>query len=236
MHKKYLAIIIITLVAFWYWQGRTLLWQRVFGKPSDSIVTDTLFERIEMLPQPFTTTADFANYKVWLNFRASYQAYARVVYVDVYDKGFYFGFKTDQQKLNEAYNAVSPLDLSLFIGQTAADGNWQKIAVSHEYRVLIWQYDYDDNPVVNMSDISNSHIIPANNNIRRAFDTLSSGDIIFIKGYLIDWHDTGEFAEYEYKTALTPGEIADFKIGGKTSGLCRQFYVTQIIADGYSYQ
>lgn len=236
MSKKYIAIIIVILLAFWYWQGRTLLWQRAFGTPTNPIVSDNLFEQIEMLPQPFTTTADFKNYKVWLNFRASYQAYARVVYVDVYDRGFYFGFKTDQQKLNEAYNAVSPLDLSLFIGKTAADGNWQKIDISHEYRTLMWQYTYSDNPTVDIAEISNSHIIPANNNIRRAFDTLSPGDIIFIKGYLIDWHDTGEFAEYEYKTALTAGEIADFKIGGKISGLCRQFYVTYLEADGYSYQ
>ena len=157
-------------------------------------------------------------------------------YFDKSHDDFYFGLKTEQQKLDEAYNAVAPLDLSLFIGSTAAEDNWQKINVSHEYRVLIWQYDYADKPVVNMAEISNSHIIPANNNIRRGFDTLSPGDVIFIKGYLVDWHDMGKYQEYEYKTALTPGEIADFKLGGKVSGLCRQFYVTQLQANGYIFE
>ena len=236
MKKKYLWLFLIFLVALWYWQGRTFLWQKIFGTPTSPIADDVLFEKIEMLPQNFTTVTNFDEYQVLINFRATYEAYARVVYVDTYDDDFYFGFKSEQQKLNEAYNAVSPLDLSLFIGKTAAEGNWQKIDVSHEYRVLLWQYMYADKPIVDNSEISNSHIIPANNNIRRGFDTLSQGDVIFIKGYLVDWHDMGKYKEYEYKTALTPGEIADFKIGGKISGLCRQFYVTELIANGYSYK
>ena len=236
MKKKYLWLLPILLVALWYWQGRTFLWQKIFGTPSSPIISDTLFEKIEILPQNFTAVTDFAEYQVLINFRATYEAYARVVYVDTYDDDFYFGLKTEQQKLDEAYNAVAPLDLSLFIGSTAAEDNWQKINVSHEYRVLIWQYDYADKPVVNMAEISNFHIIPANNNVRRGFDTLSPGDVIFIKGYLVDWHDMGKYKEYEYKTALTPGEIADFKLGGKVSGLCRQFYVTQLQANGYIFE
>ncbi len=223
---------------FWISVGRIVLWQQIFGERQTSEAAQNLYltEKIEMLPESFEQVARFGEYDVALRFRAVYQVYSRAMYVDIYDRDFRIGFKSLQDKYKAVYNAVSPLDLSLFIGETAAEGNWQKIDVSHEYRVVLWEWKYKDNPVVNRDEISNNHILTANLNVRRGFDTIKKGDLVYLSGYLLDWEPLGEYSDMVMKTALTPGEIADFKLGGKTSNLCRYFYVERLETRGYVYQ
>lgn len=57
-----------------------------------------------------------------------------------------------------------------------------------------------------------------------------------MKGYLVDWKGTGDFAEYAFNTALTPGGFSKEKAGGLPTGLCRQFYVTKIVFDGFVFE
>ncbi len=235
-NKKYLIFAMLILLSGAYFFGKILLIRQIYGIETESTIEAPLYEQITMLPQEYRENARFGKYDVLINFRAEYQVIGRAVYVDVYDNSFYFGFKSKQQELNALYNAVSPLDISLFIGETAQDGNWQKIKVGHEYRVLTWQWQRSDKVTVNMDEISNSHVIPANTAVRRGFDTIRKGDIVYLNGFLLDWNPLGEFEDIKYKTALTAGEIADFKIGGRISGLCRYFYVTELAVGGYMFK
>lgn len=235
-NKKYLIFAMLILLSGAYFFGKILLIRQIYGIETESTIEAPLYEQITMLPQEYRENARFGKYDVLINFRAEYQVIGRAVYVDVYDNSFYFGFKSKQQELNALYNAVSPLDISLFIGETAQDGNWQKIKVGHEYRVLTWQWQRSDKVTVNMNEISNSHVIPANTAVRRGFDTIRKGDIVYLNGFLLDWNPLGEFEDIKYKTALTAGEIADFKIGGRISGLCRYFYVTELAVGGYMFK
>lgn len=235
-NKKYLIFAMLILLSGAYFFGKILLIRQIYGIETESTIEAPLYEQITMLPQEYRENARFGKYDVLINFRAEYQVIGRAVYVDVYDNSFYFGFKSKQQELNALYNAVSPLDISLFIGETAQDGNWQKIKVGHEYRVLTWQWQCSDKVTVNMDEISNSHVIPANTAVRRGFDTIRKGDIVYLNGFLLDWNPLGEFEDIKYKTALTAGEIADFKIGGRISGLCRYFYVTELAVGGYMFK
>lgn len=235
-NKKYLIFAMLILLSGAYFFGKILLIRQIYGIETESTIEAPLYEQITMLPQEYRENARFGKYDVLINFRAEYQVIGRAVYVDVYDNSFYFGFKSKQQELNALYNAVSPLDISLFIGETAQDGNWQKIKVGHEYRVLTWQWQRSDKVTVNMDEISNSHVIPANTAVRRGFDTIRKGDIVYLNGFLLDWNPLGEFEDIKYKTALTAGEIADFKIGGRISGLCRYFYVTELAVGGYTFK
>lgn len=235
-NKKYLIFAMLILLSGAYFFGKILLIRQIYGIETESTIEAPLYEQITMLPQEYRENARFGKYDVLINFRAEYQVVGRAVYVDVYDNSFYFGFKSKQQELNALYNAVSPLDISLFIGETAQDGNWQKIKVGHEYRVLTWQWQRSDKVTVNMDEISNSHVIPANTAVRRGFDTIRKGDIVYLNGFLLDWNPLGEFEDIKYKTALTAGEIADFKIGGRISGLCRYFYVTELAVGGYMFK
>lgn len=235
-NKKYLIFAMLILLSGAYFFGKILLIRQIYGIETESTIEAPLYEQITMLPQEYRENARFGKYDVLINFRAEYQVIGRAVYVDVYDNSFYFGFKSKQQELNALYNAVSPLDISLFIGETAQDGNWQKIKVEHEYRVLTWQWQRSDKVTVNMDEISNSHVIPANTAVRRGFDTIRKGDIVYLNGFLLDWNPLGEFEDINFKTALTAGEIADFKIGGRISGLCRYFYVTELAVGGYMFK
>lgn len=235
-NKKYLIFAMLILLSGAYFFGKILLIRQIYGIEAESTIEAPLYEQITMLPQEYRENARFGKYDVLINFRAEYQVVGRAVYVDVYDNSFYFGFKSKQQELNTLYNAVSPLDISLFIGETAQDGNWQKIKVGHEYRVLTWQWQRSDKVTVNMDEISNSHVIPANTAVRRGFDTIRKGDIVYLNGFLLDWNPLGEFEDINFKTALTAGEIADFKIGGRISGLCRYFYVTELAVGGYTFK
>lgn len=235
-NKKYLIFAMLILLSGAYFFGKILLIRQIYGIETESTIEAPLYEQITMLPQEYRENARFGKYDVLINFRAEYQVIGRAVYVDVYDNSFYFGFKSKQQELNALYNAVSPLDISLFIGETAQDGNWQKIKVGHEYRVLTWQWQRSDKVTVNMDEINNSHVIPANTAVRRGFDTIRKGDIVYLNGFLLDWNPLGEFEDIKYKTALTAGEIADFKIGGRISGLCRYFYVTELAVGGYMFK
>lgn len=235
-NKKYLIFAMLILLSGAYFFGKILLIRQIYGIETESTIEAPLYEQITMLPQEYRENARFGKYDVLINFRAEYQVVGRAVYVDVYDNSFYFGFKSKQQELNTLYNAVSPLDISLFIGETAQDSNWQKIKVGHEYRVLTWQWQRSDKVTVNMDEISNSHVIPANTAVRRGFDTIRKGDIVYLNGFLLDWNPLGEFEDIKYKTALTAGEIADFKIGGRISGLCRYFYVTELAVGGYTFK
>lgn len=236
LNKKYLFFLVLVLLFLAYHFGKIWIIQQIYGVKTESAEELSLAEKITMLPQEYKQTASFGKYEAVLSFRAEYQVWGRAAYVDIYDKSFYFGFKSRQQVLNTIYNAVSPLDISLFIGQTAADGNWQKIKVTHEYRVVRWKWSTADKVTLNKDEISNSHVIPASTAIRRGFDTISKGDIVYMKGFLLDWNPVGEFADIDFKTALTAGEIADFKLGGRISGLCRYFYVTELAVKGYLFK
>lgn len=50
-------------------------------------------------------------------------------------------------------------------------------------------------------EAENLHLIPANESIYRGFSTIKRGDIVIIKGYLIDWRGIGDFSYFKVKTA-----------------------------------
>lgn len=235
-NKRYIyaALIIFAFIAYNF--SKIPLIRHVYGVKTESADEQVLYEQIVMLPQVYDQRATFGKYEAILKFRAEYYVIGRAVYVDVYDNSYYLGFKSKQQQLNALYSTVSPLDVSLFIGATGAAGNWQKIKVDHEYRVLTWRWNRQDKVTVNRDDINNNHVIAASTAVRRGFDTVKKGDIVQMKGFLLDWNPVGEFGDIDFKTALTAGEIADFKLGGKISGLCRFFYVTELTVKGYTFK
>lgn len=237
-HKKIsIFVCLILSVILWLNFGRRTLWQIFFAQKSNVIVSDLpMTLDINPLGDLPKQIVQFGDYSVELTFRASAQMTGRVVYVDIYDHSFSVGFKSPNMRMKDVYNTISPLDISIISGQTAVDGNWQKFTITHEYRAVFWQYNYKDHPVFNNGDINNLHVIPASNAVRRGIDTLKTGEIIKLSGWLVDWRELGEFADYPYQTAKEIGQIADFKLGGNISGLCYFFYITELAVDGYVYK
>lgn len=236
--EKHWKIALIIFCCIVYVVGKRPLYQHLWGKYTGEQV-EIGEEKFERFPDNQSwNKAQIGGYDIKYVMRRKYSVKGRVVFVDWYDgaiKTWYHSAANEGVKL---YNAVASVDLSLIHGATAKDGNWKKIKFDHEERGLIWSYKYADNPIVNDNEINNNHVIPANNAIKRAIAIMKVGDIVEVEGYLMDWKGTGEFSWFSIETATEPGQIHEKQLyGGRPgAGYCRQFYVTKITFDGYTFE
>ena len=236
--KKNWKIILIISCCLFYWFGKKTVYQFLWGEYTGQQI-EIGEEKFERFPdnQPWDK-AQIGGYDIKYVMRRKYSVRGRVVFVDWYDgaiKTWYHSAANEGVKL---YNAVASVDLSLIHGATAKDGNWKKIKFDHEERGLTWSYKYADNPIVNNHEINNNHVIPANLAIKKAIAIFKVGDIVEIEGYLMDWKGTGKFSQFNIETAKEPGDIHEKQLyGGRPgAGYCRQFYVTKITFDGYTFE
>lgn len=164
-------------------------------------------------------------YTIFYTPRAEITLSARVVYVQ-YNDTYLSSFDYYSHSL---YDTISPVDVSVFI-KSMAD-RWKQFEVRYEKRLMSTSGDN-----FKRDEAENLHIIPANESIYKGFSTIKSGDIVIIKGYLIDWRGTGEFSRNKMQTARDFTTISDQKAGGRITGLCMQFFVTELYANGYLFK
>lgn len=238
--KNRIIIFIFIVIAFLCWKYilKAYTFQYIYGqKLSENILQDEPFEvNIQKLSDPIEVNITFGKYDFDLIFRAKFKAVTRVVYVDIYDQSFYFGIKPRSARWRDVYNTIAPLDVSIFIGGMAADENWQKFKIEHDYRIMHTLLSkLEGIPIYKDDELQNIHTIPATKNIRRGFDTVKRGDVIKLEGYLVDWREMGEFADTLEQGALKMSEISEEKIGGEYANLCMFLYVTKLVANGYIY-
>ena len=157
--------------------------------------------------------------------------YARVVYIDKYDKLF----SSQDYYSNPLYDLFSPIDLTVFIGSMA--DNWKNFHVDHERRGAIVSLEKEKtSKLYNDNEWQNLHIIPKNTNIYKGIKTIRKGDIIKINGYLVDWQGLGDYSYFRIETARGFAEDSQIKSGGQPTGLCMQVYITQLVVNGYVYE
>lgn len=222
--------------AVWIYGLRRPVYLYLFGAPAAAEPTEAMGEAFEDVDGQEWQSSQIGGYGILYKIRKKYAVFGRIVYVDWYRNAVGTWFRSAMSRGVYLYDAVVPVDVSIVHGATAADGNWQKINFSHEERLLWTSYRFEDRPVFNQNEINNNHVIPASPNILRALKVVKKGESIYMEGYLADWKGTGEFSEYAFDTALTPGEISKEKAGGLPTGLCRQFYVTKISFGGYVFE
>lgn len=202
---------------------KTTCYQMFYGVPVSYDIPHPLDYSVTLLENQEKKEFRRGKYTIEYLPRAKIDLFARVVYVDYIDhyvNYIYF----DRHPL---YDTISPLDVSVFI-KSLAD-NWKTIKVTHDARVL---YTYADN----LDEHENIHIIPANETIYKGFSTVKRGDIVNIKGYLIDWNGTEDFSYVKFETALNFFTPHKYKYGGQTAWLCMQFMVTELYANGYLFK
>lgn len=149
---------------------------------------------------------------------------ARAVYID-FNNGL---FSSWDYYSNPVYDTVSPVDLSVFIGSMAK--NWKEYRVKHEKRAMLVYGD------VKIGEWENLHIIPATRNIYKGLKTIHVGDVVSIKGYLINWQGTGEYNNLKIETALSFETESKEKIGGRFTWLCMQLLATELKVRNYIYK
>lgn len=82
---------------------------------------------------------------------------------------------------------VSPMDVVLGWGPMSDEAVYNVLDISQSNRSYSWDRD---NPPISNSEIalnsSNMHLIPANNAIKEKLRKIKIGDILVIRGYLVD--------------------------------------------------
>jgi hypothetical protein len=83
---------------------------------------------------------------------------------------------------------LSPVDLAVAWGKLAEPENGKYVTYSQGYRWYhyLWKEGGPVDPSYIASHSSNNHIIPANENIRRAIKTIKRKDRIVLKGFLVN--------------------------------------------------
>ena len=226
---KQSIMIMLALMSFFYCDIRVLFFQKLSGEkiftplseqnPTSFITPHLSNEQIE------TTKGDF---KVIFTPIMDAEINARIVYIDEYDKKF----SPDDYYSHPLYDALAPLDVTIFVNSMA--DNWQKFKIKHEQR-YVWVYT--NNAVLYKSnEWSNIHIIPKNKTIRNGFKTIRRGDIVKIKGFLVDWQGSGIYDYFKIQTAKNFAEYSEQKLGGQKTLLCMQLFVTELFANGYIFK
>lgn len=112
--------------------------------------------------------------------KASFEVRARVLSKEPY----YLGRTAD----------LAPIDLALGWGAMSDSAVLSQIDISQSARWYRTRYDLPP-PIAEKQIIfnsSNMHMIPARKDIERSLKKLREGDIVFLKGYLVDVdHDSG---------------------------------------------
>ena len=203
---------------------RTFVYQKIYGEEAHFFETQKKFSvEISPIKNKQKITFKRGKYSIIYEPQAKIDLYAKIAYIYRNDTMF----SSFDYYSNPVYDTISPIDLSVFIGSMAED--WKKYKVTHERRAM---FVYGG---IKVGEWENLHIIPANNNIRRGFDTVKRGDNILLKGFLINWQGTGAYDYLNMKTALSFETISEEKLAGRITWLCMQFLVTELTANGYTF-
>lgn len=84
---------------------------------------------------------------------------------------------------------LSPTDLALGWGVMATENMLSKVRISQNNRWFFWRVNRDFTPEMGheiSSHASNMHIIPATPEVEQALSSVKTGQIVYIKGYLME--------------------------------------------------
>lgn len=114
---------------------------------------------------------------------------------------------------------LAPVDLALGWGAMSDQAVLDRIEVSQGARWYRTRYDYPapmaDREIIRQS--GNMHMVPANAAVRARLKEIRRGDLVWLRGYLVDAdHDSG----FRWRTSLSREDTGD--------GACELFYIERI--------
>jgi hypothetical protein len=120
---------------------------------------------------------------------------------------------------------VSPLDLLLTWGELPTPAWRDRLDYSQSWRFFFWR---SEDPTLDASYVithsANTHIIPANPNVRRALLALDRGDAVRLRGLLVDVLAPG----FRWPTSIVRTDHGD--------GGCEILYAESVEVDGRLYR
>lgn len=128
---------------------------------------------------------------------------------------------------------IAPFDLALVWGMLTDSHVQKKLSIKHDSTRMAWFHVTGDAPPVDfkyaMSHGSNNHIIPANENIRKAVDSrVRVHDKILLEGYLVNVEGRNREQPISMKSSLTRKD--------SNRGACEIIYVTSVQVEDKVYR
>ena len=189
---------------------------------------------IEKLDNPSKFELERQHHSYILRPRKKYQVYGRIIDIDRYH-GLWEKFAHDYDNGRMIYNALSPLDLVIGHGQMADKDFLKNFEFKHEYRLMWWKPLKPIEYTSFQHLFNNYHIIPATPRIALATRTLMRGDMIFLKGLLVDVKSP-DYTWCELSTGGNYNEWHKEFYGGQYATKCFILYVQELRVNNYLYK
>lgn len=190
-----LSVIALTYLVIRDWEAKPV------EHPPGVLVKETPLQRD--VPASHFMVEDYQ-----LTRKASFEIRARVLSTEPY----YMGHTAD----------VSPVDFALGWGPMSDQAVLDRIKVSQSgrwYRTK-WELPAPIPEQMIVSSSSNMHMIPADSSIERALKKIRKGDIVRLKGYLVDVdHDSG----FYWRSSMSRTDSGD--------GACELVYVESLVVE-----
>ncbi|MBU0506412.1 MAG: hypothetical protein ABII18_09060 [bacterium] len=109
-------------------------------------------------------------------------------------------------------------DVCVIFGSNLARNYYQKVDYHSGSWTCYYSYEFKDVPYFNHEELSNNHLITANEEISHQLNEVRSGDQIKVKGYLVNYSINGEQGARTTSTTRTD----------KGQGACEVIYVEEL--------
>jgi len=141
------------------------------------------------------------------------------------------GIVLGRKNYNAGWNSIiSPCDLAIAWDKMVITGMYKQIEWSQSSRWYYWRYDEEfpfDNAFIARYS-ANTHIIPANTNIKSAVLNIARGDTVELIGYLAFVTADKKENNFWWNSSLSRNDTGD--------GSCEIMYVTGIRHGGMFYK
>lgn len=197
MHRR---LFIFSAVAFAYLLAREWETRAITHPPGVLVPQAPVQETLESAPQPFD---DYS-----LTRRARFEIRARVLST----RNYYLRRESD----------LSPVDLALGWGPMSDQAILDKIAISQSGRWYRTRYEFpaplSDQMII--ANSSNMHMIPAEKSIGKNLKALREGELVTLRGYLVDVdHPSG----WAWRTSMSRNDTG--------AGACEIVYVESLVIE-----
>ena len=125
---------------------------------------------------------------------------------------------------------LAPCDVAMAWGDLARDDGWRRLEWSQSGRWYFWRWSgappFPSATVVRNS--SNTHVVPADPNLRRAARSLAEGDVAELSGALVRIEGRNGAERVEWRSSLSRVDSGD--------GSCELLYLRKLRVDGKVYE
>jgi hypothetical protein len=210
--RKLLVVVFIALAAF--------LLYRILTSPKGYNTTEQIEANLEPVQELTRNRSKFkldvSGYKWTLTPRANFRIAARVL-------------STERYRM-EWQSTLSPIDLALGWGKLSSSDADRWISWSQSGRWYFYEWKtgspYQEEFIKEHS--ANIHIIPATQNVKSAVFRLHTGELVLLKGLLVNVDGSKGNDNYWWHTSLSRNDSGD--------GSCELLYLENLVLEGKEYR